>query len=600
MGRGCIQTGKLSAALCAELGATARASKTTLPGRSVIACVGSAMMETICGPVWAVCWLVLIAGLEAALHGLAAYRPRDGEDARYRAASFVVLVGLISLTWSAGPILFWSTGRPVLQFAGLAIIMAQLIDVQCYTFRLRFSSMILGVAPLALLIILPLRSSFLEHDTLDDRAILTFCLCCAGAYSVAALRENRLAADRLEASNLAAQAASRAKSAFVAMISHELRTPMNGVLGLAHALKSARSSIERESQIELIVRSGETLMALLNDILDLSKVEASKVDIQKCPFDAKALLDEILALWGPLAQEKGLAFSCRIEPDQSLWLLGDEARLRQILGNLVSNAIKFTAAGQVSLLLTIGEEGEAGSPLTAQVSDSGIGMSINEQAGLFEPFAQANAAISGAFGGTGLGLAISRGLVEAMGGKLAVTSHPERGSTFTLRLTLPRTTPPAPASIAATVQRLDQTRVLVVDDNAINLHVATALLLALGACPTTAAGGVEALALLGEASFDVVLMDVHMPGLSGVEALQRIRRGEAGPSNAPVVAFTADAMEEDVAGLLAAGFDAVLSKPIVPRQLADTLLKALVAQPSQHLHGDAMRSPDSNFHNRSR
>jgi CheY-like chemotaxis protein/nitrogen-specific signal transduction histidine kinase len=413
---------------------------------------------------------------------------------------------------------------------------------------------------------------------MSDLAVLAFCLVGTTTYLLAAMRQNRVAAERLEASNEAAEAASRAKSSFVSTISHELRTPMNAVIGLAHALKTASSPVERDERLDLIIRSGEGLMLLLNDVLDLSKVEAGKLSIEARAFDIKDLAQEVADLWSPLASAKGLAFAATYEPDASAWVLGDSGRLRQVVGNLISNAIKFTPAGHVAVRFAHAPARDGCVDLSIEVEDSGIGISAAEESGLFQPFSQANASTSRRYGGTGLGLSISRALVELMGGVLVLRRPSPDGAAFVVRLTLP-SSPPAPGRPDApeTAGSLAGARILVVDDNSVNLRVAAILLTALEAKAETASSGAEALQALARADFDLVLLDIHMPDMDGREVLQRIRGGEAGRRGIAVVACTADAMTDQVANLVAAGFDAVQPKPIVPTQLAATINVALAA-----------------------
>jgi CheY-like chemotaxis protein len=229
----------------------------------------------------------------------------------------------------------------------------------------------------------------------------------------------------------------------------------------------------------------------------------------------------------------------------------------------------------VDIRITLLEEPLDRVGFVIEVQDTGIGMRAEEQTRIFNPFAQARDSISREFGGTGLGLAISRGFVDMMGGSLTVASEAGKGSSFTLRLSLPGGTEQEAQSLAAPAGLLDGARILVVDDNAINLRVAVAILTGLGAVPTTVTGGSEALAIMRDAFFDLVLMDVHMPGMGGVETLNRIRAGQAGDRNVPVVACTADAMTSEVSRYLDLGFDAVQCKPIVPAQLASTLARVL-------------------------
>jgi CheY-like chemotaxis protein len=387
----------------------------------------------------------------------------------------------------------------------------------------------------------------------------------------------RGSAKALEKAEADAQEASRAKSAFLAMMSHELRTPMNGVLGLAHALRGTSLDKRQAEYLEMIEQSGHGLMTILNDILDLSKIEAGKLELEVAPFDIRKLAAQIRLVWSETARLKGLDLTLDIDPATPAWLSGDAARVRQILLNLVSNALKFTDAGEVMVRIAPARDGRGG--LVLAVADTGSGMTDEQRVRLFTPFAQGDRSTARRFGGTGLGLAICRQLAEMMDGEVTVESALGAGSTFTVRLAVP-------AAIAANDETDDApsldlvgARVLVVDDNLINQTVARAILEAAGAAVATVGDGYEALARLRVEDFDVVLMDVHMPVMDGVEAVRRIRAGEGGRVDLPVVALTADAMVGDAERLLAQGFDDAHPKPIQPAGLLAAVANLRRASP---------------------
>ena len=306
-------------------------------------------------------------------------------------------------------------------------------------------------------------------------------------------------------------------------------------------------------------------MTILNDILDLAKIEAGKFDVVSRPFDLRQAISRTGDLWSQAAGEKGLAFVCDLAPDLPHWTAGDDARLRQILQNLISNAVKFTTAGEVRLMVRRAGERE----IEFVVSDTGLGIEEAALSALFQGFSQADSSIARRFGGTGLGLAISRELARLMGGDITVESRIGEGSRFTLRLPLAAVASCDVEPDLATSAAPDEMRVLVVDDNATNQEVARALLEAVGVTVSTASSGVEALETLDASAFDVVLMDIHMPGMSGIETLAAIRA--AGRDTLPVVALTADAMAGERERLLALGFDGYLSKPIEPAALVRAL-----------------------------
>ncbi len=371
-----------------------------------------------------------------------------------------------------------------------------------------------------------------------------------------------------------ALAANAAKSKFLAMMSHELRTPMNGVLGMAQALKRSKLSAEQIAQVEMILRSGDSLMTILNDILDVSKIEAGKLELEAAPFDLIEVGRSVHDLWIHLAIEKGVELTYEVDPETPRWVLGDPTRVRQIMLNLVSNALKFTQAGRVKIGLSPHKAG-----IRIEVSDTGIGMTPDQQRRLFQSFTQADASTTRRFGGTGLGLSICKQLSELMGGDVSLTSAVGDGSTFTVDLPLPAAESSetnCACDVALDQPPLTGVRLLVVDDNPINLAVARAILEAIGADIATAGDGFEALDILRSTSFDIVLMDLQMPRMDGSEAVAQIRSGQAGLATIPVIALTADVLGGDDA-LLALGFDAVQTKPIDARGLLATICDVLDA-----------------------
>jgi CheY-like chemotaxis protein len=349
---------------------------------------------------------------------------------------------------------------------------------------------------------------------------------------------------------------------------------MNGVLGMARALNQSKLGARQREQVDMLVRSGDGLMAILNDLLDLSKIEAGKFELEAVTFDAHELAAETVRLWADAAGAKGLDLRLEVHPAVPRHLTGDPSRLRQVLTNLVSNALKFTPNGSVRLALrglcVVGDQ----ATIEFAVSDTGIGMTAEQQAKVFEPFAQADAATSRRFGGTGLGLSICRQFAALMGGEITAESAPGVGSTFRFRLSLPLAAAPAAGERDETLFDLDGLRVLVADDNPINQAVAASIVEAVGGQVTGVEDGVAALEALRSGTFDVVLMDVHMPRMDGLEAIRRIRAGEAGRADQPVLALTADAMPGTDRGLLGHGFDAVATKPIVPQALIAAIAEA--------------------------
>jgi len=364
--------------------------------------------------------------------------------------------------------------------------------------------------------------------------------------------------------------ANEAKSAFLAMMSHELRTPLNGVLGMAHALAASPLDERQHGYVEVIESSGQSLLAILNDILDLSKIEAGRLEIEAISYRLTDLLDSIVALWSAPVAEKGLVLSVEFK-DVPTWVAGDPTRLRQILTNLLSNALKFTERGEIRLRVRY----DADQSLRFEVSDTGTGMSPAVLTRLFRDFSQGDPSTGRRFGGTGLGLSISRKLCRMMGGDLAAESVEGQGSTFIGWVRAPAAAAPAEAAEAEARGELPQLRILAVDDNASNRAVVEALLHALGLSVALASDGVEALEILRMAPIDLVLMDINMPVMNGVQALAAIRSGQAGEPGVRVVALTADAMAGDHERYLNQGFDGHLSKPIQPAALVEVLVEAV-------------------------
>jgi PAS domain S-box-containing protein len=380
--------------------------------------------------------------------------------------------------------------------------------------------------------------------------------------------ETELAAARDEA-----QASNAAKSRFLATMSHELRTPLNGVLGMAQLLTTKGvSETERIESAQTIMDSGQTLMAILNDLLDLARVESGKLDLATLPLAPSALANETLALFGPLAQKKGLALTARFHGLDVDRVLGDPVRLRQMVANLVSNAIKFTEVGSVSVELSVTQV-DALVLLRCEVTDTGPGLRPEQQARLFTPFSQLEGAR--VVGGTGLGLSIVRHLARLMGGDAGVVSTPDHGSKFWFTAVTPRTgaAPLLKSAHDAPLPTLGR-HVLVVDDNAVNVRVMEGLLRKLGCTFTSRVNGREALdAVAAGERFDLVLMDCQMPVLDGLEATTELRRleRERGSGHLSVVALTAAAFEDDRSRCLAAGMDEFLTKPVVLARLVEVL-----------------------------
>lgn len=366
-----------------------------------------------------------------------------------------------------------------------------------------------------------------------------------------------------------AEAATESKSAFVAMISHELRTPISAITAGASELRREAADRNAKANAQLIVDAGAMMRTLLDDLLDLAKLDAGRMTVEAIAFDPRRAVLDVVRLWRPQARAKGLRLSVTGAHALPDWVTGDPTRLRQVLNNLFSNAIKFTRQGSVRL--TVKVEGQS---VTLALTDTGPGMTEDQVARLFTPFDQLDAGVARKHGGSGLGLVISRQLAGLMGGELSATSAPGQGAVFTLTLPMP---PAEPEAIDPVEFLAAPPRVLVVDDHAINRQAISLVLAQVGIEPATAGSAEEGLERLAAEPFDIVLMDVYMPDMDGREATRRLRAATGPNQQTPVIAITASATARDWEACLAAGMDGHVAKPIEPVQLYTALETALSA-----------------------
>jgi signal transduction histidine kinase/CheY-like chemotaxis protein len=556
--------------------------------RVISGCLGAGIVSLGLGYRMALAWLASFLAAE----GLAALAVRgfgQGRPAtRGQRAAFVLASIPVNASWAALAALLWLDGPDKLKVAAVAIWCGQLVFAQQYRHQPLALLVISAIAPVVSLIVFPF-FFMAGADPVTQTTRWSLLLLIAITINVA-LR-NRAAAQRMDALTTGlreerekALEAARAKSTFIAVTSHELRTPMNGLLGMAHALqRSPLNPIQRE-QVDLMLKSGDSLMQLLNDVLDMSRIETGKVELAPEAVDPRAIVADVLDAWRDAAEAKGVSLFARFDAEVPAFVAADPLRIRQVLTNLVSNAVKFTDRGHVRVAASA--EPVGAEPVGADwilrfaVSDTGPGVPIGAAERVFDSFTQADETISRSHGGAGLGLAISRSLARQLGGDL-VLRPTQNGACFVFSLLTTETEAPAAIEPESPVddENLDQIQVLMAEDNLVNQLVVRTMLEPTGVALTVVDNGQEALKAMASGRYDCVLMDINMPVMDGITALEAIRNGEAGDPALPVIALTASAMAGDRERFLGLGFNDHVGKPVKPMDLIAAIIRAVNPEP---------------------
>lgn len=500
---------------------------------------------------------------------------------------FPAVATAVGVFWASAPVLAWTSGHafgPVVAMAfltsGYLLVFTQLRNSpkQALVISSPYSVVTLGF----------LVDLWGDPNFWAFAATIPFVASCLAVHSILGVVSNaqiqkfqddqaRLIAE-LAGARDKADAANRAKTAFLGVISHELRTPMNGVLGAAQLLDYTKLDDSQREYVGIIRNSGDALLALLNDILDLTKIEADRMALEEIEVDLFELVDKIGRTWNARAMEKGVEYAFDIDRHCPAIVSGDPTRISQVCHNLLSNALKFTDQGAVKMHVSVVRVGEHRARLTFAVSDTGPGIAADHLERLFQPFEQLDASSTRKFGGTGLGLAISRRLARLMGGDLTVESTPGVGSTFCLTFETDVRAWARPQAVevvtAEASAREGALKVLVVEDHPVNRLIVESWMQSAGHATVSAEHGQAALALCSVQTFDLILMDVNMPVMDGLTATRELRKNGGPNAETPVVILSASARGEDHEAGLAAGADAYLNKPIDFKELGALMLQA--------------------------
>ena len=572
-----------------SLAAVARGRHRSTVLRIAIIALAALLLQAVGRWNWAFPWLFGYVAVQVALIGVGGRLHRDQPHARivFYALCWTSYLLLCAPCWH-----LWTHLGPIGVAASTMLMCGLLMHLIVYTMRQRLLFWLCASPLITQLVLIPPLA--MGPSRLGLGLSGSICALLVVGYMAVLWRsfqktlasmdvERRIALEKQAEADLA----NAAKSQFLAAMSHEIRTPLNGVLGMVQALAATPLQDSQREMVETIDQSGQALMTILDAVLDVAKLEAGRLVLDPAPFQPDQLLARAAALFSGAACAKGLSLALEVDPRCGCVLVGDDTRIRQIVLNLLSNAVKFTSAGGIVLGASL-EDAAGSAVLTITVRDSGPGMSSEVQSRLFQQFAQGDASTTRQFGGTGLGLAIARDLAELMGGSLSVESELGRGSAFSLDLQLPfdvdqdltaaagptlvvALTPIGPASI----------RILAAEDNPTNQLVLRTLMDQIGFDLTIVSNGAEAVESWRLGRFDVILMDMHMPLMDGLQATRAIRAHEAqaGLPRTPVVALTANAMADQVGQCSRAGMDAHVAKPIHLATLLDVLQSVL--QPNE-------------------
>lgn len=550
----------------------------------------------------AIIWFIAFAlneGIELLIGG-----QKSDDDARGARLRFMFCANLIygGLVWVAGALVLVKTGEIGPLIVGLAILIGALTHVIATSlnwlpgFICAAGPLVLGV--ISVPFIMTLNQSYAESTIHQASVAMSFLL----AYSLNAAHQAWQREAKLIETLRQVSQASDAKSQFLATMSHEIRTPLNGIVGLAEVLNNTELSPSQQEMIGLVRTSGQTLERLVSDVLDTAKIEADKLELSIAPFDLRETVEAAAHPFRVQAEEKGLAFDVDIHPEAEGRYLGDGVRVRQIIANLTSNAVKFTDSGRVEVMIDALEIDTRNVELQIQVTDTGIGFDHKAGQTLFQRFEQADNSISRRFGGTGLGLSICKSLCELMGGSISATSQPGSGSRFEARLQL-RYAEPVRHDLRLSTQLTAEElsflseepetptglKVLVAEDNPINQKVISFMLEPMGMTPVIAANGQLALDMFKLERFDIILMDMMMPEMDGLTATQAIRAWERehGLPRTPIAMLSANAMNEHVKAALSAGCDVHIAKPVTPAALVTGMTEALFMELDENGEPDA-------------